>query len=119
MKASWILVGALCGLLSLFLRTLGKDYGNLLTGSISWALFAFIILLITGRSKNGFQFIGGTAVAGTLIMALGMLPLELVVLFPGGQEVSNTIGFDYLSRAVGGAIAGLALYYLWKFTEKV
>ncbi len=119
MKALWILVGALCGLLSLFLRTLGKDYGDLLTGVLSWALFAFIIILATRRYKNWFQFIGGTAIVGALLMTLGMLPLDLVLFFPGGDEVSKTIGFDYLSRAVGGAIAGLALYYLWKLSEKV
>lgn len=118
----WIITGAMCGLLSLLLRMQATDYGNLVTGLAAWALFGLAMVLITRRKANSFQsvqFVGGTALAGTMIMVLGMLPFGAIFLFPGGEAVSRTVEFAYLARAVGGAISGLALYYLWKASEPV
>jgi hypothetical protein len=115
----WIILGAICGSLSLLFRMVGKDYGNFLTGLLSWVLFACVIALVTRRNRNLFQFIGGTAFAGTMIMVWGMLPLEVIVFIPRGEAISKTIEFAYLSRAVAGALSGIGLYYLWRQSEKV
>ncbi len=119
MVAIWMIAGAVCGILSLFLRMLGQDYGNLITGILSWGLFACVMVLVTRRKQDLFQFIGGSAMVGTLLMVLGMLPLGVIAFIPGGEEISKRIEFAYLSRAIGGAISGLALFYLWRFSEKV
>jgi nicotinamide riboside transporter PnuC len=65
----WIITGAICGLLSLLLRMLGKDYGNFLTGLISWALFACVIALVTRRNRNLLQLIGDSTARSCSLIA--------------------------------------------------
>lgn len=118
MAVLWIIVGALCGLLSLFLRLLGHDYGNFPTSMVAWAVFASVIFLTAKPKRKAMGFIGSTAIVGTLIMVWGMLPVEIIFFLATREALPETTQAAYLSRAVGGGIAGLALYYFEKLVEK-
>jgi hypothetical protein len=119
MRFVWILAGAICGVLSLLLKTLGEEYGNLFVGLLAWALFACLIAFVTRQIRYVFQFIGATAFVGTLLMVLVTLPFDLIAFLPGGEEVFTTVLFAYLSRAAAGGITGLILFYLWTLSGNI
>ncbi len=113
----WATIGPLCGALSLFLRLIGKDYGNLVTGLLAWALFGIVMIFVTGKKNKLLQLVGGSAIVGTLLMALAMLLAGIVDLFPAGKMLSQSLIFASIARALGGLLTGIALYYLWQIDE--
>ncbi len=113
----WIIGGACAGLFSLYLHGINSTFSYFFSSLVAWGYCAVFLYLIERKHINApMQFISANTLIGALLLPWGMAPLSLVQLFPGGSAYALTPAFAYLSRAFGGAVISIVLFYMSKVT---